>query len=90
MDLVAEALAQLDEQQIERVFDSVQRADVREKRALAEFRKYFDMFDKEKQGYIQASQVGQILRTMGQAFEERDLKKLIKQFDSDGANVFPQ
>ena len=29
----------------------------------AEFRKYFDMFDKEKNGYIQASQVGQILRT---------------------------
>lgn len=43
------------------------------------------MFDKEKQGYIHASQVGQILRTMGQAFEERDLKKLIKQFDSDGS-----
>jgi len=56
------------------------------------------MFDKEKQvrnaflllnkcfkqGFIQASQVGQVLRTMGQAFEDRDLKKLIKQFDSDG------
>jgi len=52
---------------------------------LLEFRKYFDMFDKEKQGFIQASQVGQVLRTMGQAFEDRDLKKLIKQFDSDGS-----
>uniref|UniRef100_A0A1I7XB07 Troponin C n=1 Tax=Heterorhabditis bacteriophora TaxID=37862 RepID=A0A1I7XB07_HETBA len=30
-------------------------------------------------------QVGQILRTMGQAFEERDLKQLIKEFDTDGS-----
>uniref|UniRef100_A0AC34F2R1 EF-hand domain-containing protein n=1 Tax=Panagrolaimus sp. ES5 TaxID=591445 RepID=A0AC34F2R1_9BILA len=44
------------------------------------------MFDKEQKGYIRATQVGQILRTMGQAFEERDLKQLIKEFDSD-ANV---
>lgn len=43
------------------------------------------MFDKESKGYIRATQVGQILRTMGQAFEERDLKQLIKEFDSDGS-----
>ena len=42
------------------------------------------MFDKEGKGYIRATQVGQILRTMGQAFEERDLKQLIKEFDTDG------
>jgi len=52
---------------------------------IEQFRKYFNMFDKEKKGYIQAGQVGQILRTMGQAFEERDLKKLIRQYDSDGS-----
>lgn len=46
------------------------------------------MFDKENKGYIRASQVGQILRTMGQAFEERDLKQLIKEFDSDGIFYF--
>lgn len=51
------------------------------------FRKYFNMFDKEKKGFIHTSQVGQILRTMGQAFEERDLKQLIKEFDSDGKKV---
>ncbi|VDL66849.1 unnamed protein product [Nippostrongylus brasiliensis] len=43
------------------------------------------MFDKENKGYIRATQVGQILRTMGQAFEERDLKQLIKEFDTDGS-----
>ena len=42
------------------------------------------VLDKEQKGYIRATQVGQILRTMGQAFEERDLKQLIKEFDSDG------
>ncbi|VDN02228.1 unnamed protein product [Thelazia callipaeda] len=43
------------------------------------------MFDKENKGFIRATQVGQILRTMGQAFEERDLKQLIKEFDTDGS-----
>lgn len=38
----------------------------------------------EGKGFIRATQVGQILRTMGQAFEERDLKQLIREFDSDG------
>ena len=52
---------------------------------IEQFRKYFNMFDKEQKGYIRATQVGQILRTMGQAFEERDLKQLIKEFDSDGS-----
>ena len=45
-------------------------------------------FDKEQKGFIRANQVGQILRTMGQAFEERDLKQLIKEFDSDGEQNF--
>ncbi|KRY13939.1 Troponin C, isoform 2 [Trichinella patagoniensis] len=52
---------------------------------IEQFRKYFNMFDKEKKGYIHTSQVGQILRTMGQAFEDRDLKQLIKEFDTDGS-----
>lgn len=44
------------------------------------------MFDKENKGFIKATQIGQILRTMGQAFEERDLKELIREFDTDGAS----
>ncbi|CAD5216113.1 unnamed protein product [Bursaphelenchus xylophilus] len=52
---------------------------------IEQFRKYFNMFDKEQKGFIRANQVGQILRTMGQAFEDRDLKQLIKEFDSDGS-----
>lgn len=45
------------------------------------------MFDKEKKGFIHTAQVGQILRTMGQAFEDRDLKQLIKEFDTDGEKI---
>lgn len=33
------------------------------------------------------SKLGQILRTMGQAFEDRDLKQLIKEFDTDGKHL---
>lgn len=42
------------------------------------------MFDKEKRGYINTQQIGQVLRTMGQSFEERELKQIIKEFDADG------
>uniref|UniRef100_A0A1I7VLU0 Troponin C n=1 Tax=Loa loa TaxID=7209 RepID=A0A1I7VLU0_LOALO len=52
---------------------------------VEQFRKYFNMFDKDNKGFIKATQIGQILRTMGQAFEERDLKQLIKEFDTDGS-----
>lgn len=45
------------------------------------------MFDKQKKGFIYTSQIGQILRTMGQAFEDRDLKQLIKEFDADGTQI---
>ncbi|KAI6234078.1 EF hand [Aphelenchoides fujianensis] len=73
-DNVTEALEQLTSDQIEQF-----------RKVLDLLLIYFNMFDKEQKGYIRANQVGQILRTMGQAFEERDLKQLIKEFDSDGS-----
>ena len=42
------------------------------------------MFDKEKQGFIHTRQIGSLLRTMGQAFEEKDLRELVAEVDSDG------
>lgn len=42
------------------------------------------MFDKEKSGTVYTSQVAQILRTMGQPFEDSDLKNVVKEFDPDG------
>nr|AHC56511.1 troponin C [Peripatoides novaezealandiae] len=48
------------------------------------FRKAFDAFDQEKQGFIHTNMVGTILSTMGQAFEEKDLKE-IAEVDTDGS-----
>ncbi|OQV17184.1 Troponin C [Hypsibius exemplaris] len=49
------------------------------------FKKAFNMFDKEKQGFIHTRQIGSLLRTMGQAFEDKDLRELIAEVDTDGS-----
>ncbi|UYV71070.1 tnc-2 [Cordylochernes scorpioides] len=43
------------------------------------------MFDRDKKGFIHTNMVSQILRTLGQTFEEKDLKDLIAEIDSDGS-----
>ncbi|XP_013777290.1 troponin C-like [Limulus polyphemus] len=48
-------------------------------------RKAFDMFDREKNGIINTNMVSTILRTLGQTFEEKDLKDLISEIDQDGS-----
>ena len=45
----------------------------------------FDMFDREKKGSIACNNVGSILRTLGQTFEESDLQALIAEVDADGS-----
>ncbi|GBM41425.1 troponin C-like [Argiope bruennichi] len=52
---------------------------------IAMLRKAFDMFDREKKGSIQTNMVATILRTLGQTFEEKDLKELIAEIDVDGS-----
>lgn len=47
-------------------------------------RKAFDMFDRDKKGYIHTNMVSTILRTLGQTFEENDLQQLIIEIDADG------
>ncbi|XP_023242468.1 troponin C isoform X1 [Centruroides sculpturatus] len=48
-------------------------------------RKAFDMFDRDKKGFIHTNMVSTILRTLGQTFEEKDLKALIAEIDQDGS-----
>ncbi|XP_076306460.1 troponin C [Tachypleus tridentatus] len=48
-------------------------------------RKAFDMFDRDKKGVIHTNMVSTILRTLGQTFEEKDLKDLIAEIDQDGS-----
>jgi len=53
---------------------------------LAEFQKFFDSFDREKNGYIMSSQVGRILEAMGQTdYDEKTMRKTIRKFDADGS-----
>ncbi|KAI3420180.1 hypothetical protein GPALN_003499 [Globodera pallida] len=52
---------------------------------LCEYQRFFDMFDKNKHGYIMATQIGQIMQAMDQDFEEKKLRKLIRKFDADGS-----
>ena len=43
------------------------------------------MFDRGKQGYIMVTQMGQILQGMGEEFDEKTLRKLVRRFDADGS-----
>lgn len=38
---------------------------------LSEYQKFFDAFDRGKQGYIMATQIGQIMHSMEQDFDEK-------------------
>lgn len=52
---------------------------------IVAIKKAFKMFDRENKGFIPTSRIGTLLRTMGQAFEERDLRQLIEEVDADGS-----
>nr|QGQ62245.1 Troponin C [Demodex brevis] len=60
-------------------------ADDLTKEQVQMLRKAFDMFDREKKGYIACNMVSTILRTLGQTFEESDLQQLIVEIDADGS-----
>jgi len=53
--------------------------------SMGEYRKFFDSFDREKKGFIMATQIGRILEQMQQDFDEKSLRKLLKKFDADGS-----
>jgi Ca2+-binding EF-hand superfamily protein len=53
-----------------------------------ELRVFFDKFDKEKQGFIPATSVATILKTMGVTFNTQTLRELITEFDEDGSGTF--
>jgi calmodulin len=52
---------------------------------IEEYQRFFDAFDRGKQGYIMATQMGQIMSAMDQDFDEKTLRKLIRKFDADGS-----
>lgn len=47
-------------------------------------RKAFQMFDQTKSGFIETSKISTILNTMGQLFDDIELKNLIDEHDPEG------
>jgi len=52
---------------------------------MDEFKRFFDMYDRGKQGFINATQIGKIMADMQQEFDEKQLRKLLRKFDADGS-----
>ena len=52
---------------------------------IGEYQHFFDMFDKNKNGYIMATQLHLIMDAMEQDYDEKTLRKLIRKFDADGS-----
>jgi Ca2+-binding EF-hand superfamily protein len=43
------------------------------------------MFDRGKQGYIMATQIGQVMQAMEQDFDEKTLRKLVAKYGAAGS-----
>jgi calmodulin len=51
---------------------------------IAEFREAFEIFDKDKDGYITIKELGDIMKNLGQAPTEAELQDMINEVDIDG------
>ena len=45
---------------------------------MEEYQKFFNLFDKDKKGYIMAIQVGQVMDAMEQEYDDKMMRKTIK------------
>ncbi len=51
---------------------------------IAEFREAFEIFDKNKDGYITIKELGEIMKNLGQSPTEAELTDMINEVDIDG------
>jgi calmodulin len=51
---------------------------------IAEFREAFEIFDKDKDGYITIKELGEIMKNLGQSPTEAELQDMINEVDVDG------
>ncbi len=51
---------------------------------IAEFREAFEIFDKDKDGFITIKELGEIMKNLGQAPTESELQDMINEVDVDG------
>ena len=45
----------------------------------------FELFDRDKDGFIQASELGAVMRSLGISFQPQDLRNMIQNADQRGA-----
>jgi calmodulin len=51
---------------------------------ISEFREAFEIFDKDKDGYITIKELGEIMKNLGQTPSETELQDMINEVDIDG------
>lgn len=51
---------------------------------IAEFREAFEIFDRDKDGYITIKELGEIMKNLGQSPSEAELQDMINEVDIDG------
>lgn len=49
-----------------------------------EYREAFDLFDKDRDGSITTSELGVVMRSLGQEPTVKELENMIKEIDEDG------
>ena len=53
---------------------------------ITEFKEAFEIFDKDKDGFITIKELGEIMRNLGQNPSDADLQDMINEVDADGIN----
>ena len=56
--------------------------------SVADMREAFDLFDRDKDGFIQASELGAVMRSLGISFQPQDLRNMIQNADPRGKYTF--
>ena len=51
---------------------------------ISEFREAFELFDKDKDGFITIQELGEIMKNLGQTPNEAELQDMISEVDIDG------
>ena len=55
--------------------------------AINEFKQAFNIFDKDKDGYITIKELDQIMKKLGQTLTESELQNMINEVDIDGSGT---
>ena len=58
--------------------------DLLSEQQLEEFREVFNLFDKDGGGTISASELGTVMRSLGQNPSETEVENMIREVDMDG------